>query len=328
MTKMLSSFQRRFTPLPVLPRRTLGRTGLQISILGLGMGGKSRLGAASGLPEKDQLKLLRLARDAGLNYFDTSELYENEGLLSQAFSHSELGSLVISSKFALPENGTKKIREKLETSLQRIGADHLDLYLAHAVLPADYGRLRDELVPELLELKKEGKVRFVGLSERFELDPVHSMLSGALKDDWWDVAMLGHSFLNPSAVRKVLNPAAEQEQQRGFIGIFAVRNVMSQPGLFQSKMLELVREGHLGPEWSAVPGPMPDLLRRYDVDSTVELGYRYAAHSAHIAAVMVGTGNATHLRNNIRYVGKGPLPAELLQELARHFGHLEHVSGS
>ncbi len=292
------------------------------------MGGKSRLGAASGLPEKDQLKLLRLARDAGLNYFDTSELYENEGLLGRAFSRNELGSLVISSKFTLPENGSKEIRKKLESSLRRIAVDHLDLYLVHAVPPADYGRLHDEVVPELLELKKEGKVRFVGMSERFELDPGHAMLGRALQDDWWDAAMLGHSFLNPSATRKVLHPAAEQKQGRGFIGMFAVRNVMSQPGLFQSKMLELVREGHLGPEWSDIPGPMPDHLRRYDVDSTVELGYRYAAYSAHIAAVMMGTGNAKHLRENIRSVGKGPLPEELLRELARHFGHLEHVSGS
>ncbi|MDD5262354.1 MAG: hypothetical protein PHD76_10965 [Methylacidiphilales bacterium] len=69
-------------------------------------------------------------------------------------------------------------------------------------------------------------------------------------------------------------------------------------------------------------------VARYDVDSTVELGYRYAAYCANIATVLVGTGSVKHLRENIRSVGKGPLPAELLQELARHFGHLEHVSGS
>jgi aryl-alcohol dehydrogenase-like predicted oxidoreductase len=299
---------------------------LAVSHVGLGLGGKSRVGANQGLSPKEQCQILRGARDAGINYFDTAEAYGNESRISQAFTAKEREGLVISSKFTTDGLKAAGLRDKLEATLRKIGLSHLDVYLGHAVTPGEYVRLREELVPALQDLQKEGKIRYFGLSERFEIDPGHAMLSQAAADGCWDVLMVGYSLLNPSARARVFPLALENGC--GLIGMFAVRRVLARNDLFLQTVQDLARDGRIDSAWARSLGPLPGWLRRHGIGSLVELAYRYAVHTSELSTVLVGTGNLRHLHDNIRSVGKGPLPDELLQELHHHFGHLDHLTGS
>jgi L-galactose dehydrogenase len=306
--------------------RTLGRDRLPISSVGFGLGGKSRAGANQGLSLSQQAKLLRLARDLGINYFDTAESYGNESLLTAAFSPGERNSLIISSKFSIPPTGPIQVQHSLEKSLQNLGRDCIDIYLVHALAPNDYQRVLNEALPDLLRLKQEGKIRCIGISERFEVDPSHTMVRKALQDHGWDIFMVGHSVINPSAGLHILPQA--QAQGLDMLGMFAVRNVMSQPDRFRELIRQLVQEGHVAAHGSTSSEPLHDLMRDHGIHSLTELGYRFTAHAPGLSSMLLGTGNSKHLKENIRAVTKGPLPQEILTALFSCFGHLDHLSGS
>jgi aryl-alcohol dehydrogenase-like predicted oxidoreductase len=74
-------------PIPTMRYRTFGRTGLTVSILGLGTGGPSQLGQSRGVPEADAAHLVRHALDCGVNLIDTAAYYrESEAILGRALS--------------------------------------------------------------------------------------------------------------------------------------------------------------------------------------------------------------------------------------------------
>ena len=87
----------------------------------------------------------------------------------------------------------------LEASLKRLETDYVDIYSLHGVAADEYDYLTSEIFPSLQQLKTEGKIRFIGITEAFHSDPGHEMLQRALKDDIWDVIMVGINILNQSA---------------------------------------------------------------------------------------------------------------------------------
>src|ERR1700683_3236882 len=77
---------------------TLGRTGLRVSVAGLGCGGNSRLGLGTGKGEDDAVALVRAAIELGVNFFDTAEAYGTERVLGRALAGVARDSVVVSSK--------------------------------------------------------------------------------------------------------------------------------------------------------------------------------------------------------------------------------------
>ena len=153
--------------------RTLGRLGPEVSAIGLGCMGMS---AFYGQPstEQDGIALIYRALDLGLTFFDTAEMYgphTNEVLLGkalngrreEAFVATKFGIGYNADRTALTVDGSPaNVRRAIEGSLQRLGTDHVDLYYLHRV---DANTPIEETVGAMAELVKEGKVRFLGLSE-------------------------------------------------------------------------------------------------------------------------------------------------------------------
>lgn len=153
--------------------RTLGRSGPEVSAIGLGCMGMS---AFYGQPstEQDGIALIHKALDLGLTFFDTAEMYgphTNEVLLGkalkgrreEAFVATKFGIGFNAERTALTVDGSPaNVRRAIEGSLQRLGMDHVDLYYLHRVDP---NTPIEETVGAMAELVKEGKVRFLGLSE-------------------------------------------------------------------------------------------------------------------------------------------------------------------
>ncbi|MBN9313345.1 MAG: aldo/keto reductase [Chryseobacterium sp. 39-10] len=158
--------------------RTLGKTGEKLSEIGLGCMGMSFAYGAT--DEKENISVLHKALDLGINFWDTADMYangENEKLISKVLVPNR-DRVFIATKFgfryrdgiAAPSgaNGTyfdgspKWMKEAVENSLKRLKIEVIDLYYAHRVDP---NIPVEETVGAMAELVKEGKVRYLGLSE-------------------------------------------------------------------------------------------------------------------------------------------------------------------
>jgi aryl-alcohol dehydrogenase-like predicted oxidoreductase len=130
--------------------------------------------AGAGSDEDESLRTIRHARELGIDFIDTAEMYgpyANEELVGRAIA-GRRDEFVVASKFGIlshrhggerridgsPEN----LRTAIEGSLRRLGTDHVDLYYQHRIDP---GTPIEETVGALAELVEEGKIRHIGLSE-------------------------------------------------------------------------------------------------------------------------------------------------------------------
>ena len=103
---------------------TLGRTGLKVSVAGLGCGGSSRLGQSTGKSEAESVALVRRAVDLGVNFFDTAEAYGTETIVGLALRQLPRDSVVISTKSRIRRGGKLvgggDVVANLDASLQRL----------------------------------------------------------------------------------------------------------------------------------------------------------------------------------------------------------------
>jgi L-galactose dehydrogenase len=303
--------------------RTFGRTGLRVGICGLGGGGESRLGLKKGSTEDQAIAVVRRAVELGINYVDTAPNYGTEDVIGRALA-GRRDDVVISSKtVARRDDGSQlvaaDVRRALEGTLRKLRSDVVDVYHLHRVRPDDYAYAALEIVPELLRLRDEGKIRFLGISESTGSDARHSMLSRAVQDDVWDVVMTGFTFFNQSA-RDVLFPTTIQKDIA--IEIMAsARSYFSRPEQLVEEIGRLVEAGVIGRDDIDPADPL-GFLADGGVQSLTEASYRFVAHEPGVHVVLVGTGNPAHLEENARALSAGPLPPEVSERLVSLFGHL------
>jgi aryl-alcohol dehydrogenase-like predicted oxidoreductase len=133
---------------------TLGRTGLKVSVAGLGCGGFRRLGLGTGKSEAEAVALVRQALDLGVNLLDTASIYGTESVVGQAIKSVPRDSVVIATKAWIPRREGRSAAERavqsLDNSLKRLGTDYIDIFQLHGVSPSGYDQARDIIVPALL----------------------------------------------------------------------------------------------------------------------------------------------------------------------------------
>ena len=310
---------------------TLGRTGLRVSVAGLGCGGPSRLGLRnSGAGESQAVALVRQAFDLGVNFLDTAQSYGTERVVGKAIAGIVRENIVISTKKTLPPADhpypDKEIKEGLGQSLKLLGTDYIDIYHLHGVEPKDYRFAKERLMPVLAHLREQGKIRFAGVTEGFVPDPSHQMLQQGLREDLWDVVMVGFNLINPSA-RKTVFPMT-REKDVAVVNMFAVRRALSQPEGLKNICTDLVRKGLLAPGTLNADNPLEFVLREGGVSTLPEAGYRFCRHEPGVHVVLTGTGNPEHLKSNIESILKPPLPKPVLARLEEIFGQFDFLTGN
>lgn len=158
-----------------MQKRELGRSGLQVSAIGLGCMGIS-FGYADKLSKEDGVALIRAAFDRGVTFFDTAEVYgpfENEKVVGEALAPFR-DRVVIATKFGFdidPSTGENRggmtsrpdrIRQAVEGSLVRLGVESIDLLYQHRVDPSVP---IEDVAGAVRDLISQGKVKHFGLSE-------------------------------------------------------------------------------------------------------------------------------------------------------------------
>lgn len=310
---------------------TLGKTGLKVSVVGLGCGGPSRLGLRDNANSRERaIGMVRQAMDLGINFIDTAQSYETEGIVGKAIAGIPRDRVVISTKKTLPDanqkNPENEIKKGLEQSLKQLGTDRVDVYHLHGVEPKDYDFARDRLMPVMRRLREQGKIRFIGVTEGFVQDPSHQMLQQSLKEDLWDVVMVGFNLLNPSARRAVF--PTTREKGVGVLNMFAVRRALSQPERLKTIVADLIRRGAVSPSAMNAKDPVDFMLRESSARTLPEVAYRFCRHEPGVDVVLTGTGNPEHLKANVQSILKPALPERVLQKLEAIFGSLDTLTGN
>ncbi len=187
---------------PVLQYRTLGKTGLEVTAVSMGVMNCS-----------DPAVLLR-AYDLGINFYDTADCYmhgHNEEMVGKAFEGKRQKVFIQTKVHAHDE---KKMRASVERSLRRLRTDYIDVLVWHGHSSPD--EVSDPKLFEFMsKMKKEGKVRFTGFSAHSHMA---SLLREAAKSNLHDVALVSYNFTHSKDLKEAVALASKSG-----IGIVAMK---------------------------------------------------------------------------------------------------------
>jgi aryl-alcohol dehydrogenase-like predicted oxidoreductase len=306
---------------------TLGRTGLKVSVAGLGCGGFSRLGLGTGQSADHAIGIVRQAMDLGVNLIDTAAVYGTEDVVGAVLRQVPRDSVVVCTKASKPAGDpaftVDKVVASLDGSLQRLGLDYVDVFQLHAVPPAAYAHVREAIVPALLQQRDKGKFRFLGITETAPNDPEQVMLNQAMQDSCWDTAMLAFHLMDQVARTQVFPHTLAN--RIGTLMMFAVRSIFARPAQLASTMRELAAAGQVPALLGEADDPLGFLVHPEGASSVTDAAYRYVRHEPGVDVVLFGTGDPEHLRTNVQSILKPPLPAADRAKLQELFSHLRGV---
>jgi aryl-alcohol dehydrogenase-like predicted oxidoreductase len=317
----------------------LGRTDLRVSQLGFGCGSIGGLLVRGEYPKMRET--VSRALELGINYFDTAPLYGN------GQSEVNLGAVVrelraevlIGTKVRLSEEDTGRIREAIsrsvEESLRRLGRETIDLIQLHNLIGLSRLPERDWIRLDLSDLdtameafgalKEQGKVRFWGVTALGETDALRAAVaSGRLQS-----IQVPYNLLNPTAgaaagrnfpfqdYGEIIDHAAEHR-----IGAIAIR-ILAGGALSGAMERHPVAQAWVNPiaseqEYSA------DIARarRYSflvekgiVGNLVEAAVRFVVSKVGITTALLGISSLDQLEKAVEYVERGPLPADVLEDI-------------
>jgi aryl-alcohol dehydrogenase-like predicted oxidoreductase len=306
---------------------TLGKTGLRVSVAGLGTGGFSRMGLKSGLTEDESARLILDAVDLGVTFIDTAPPYGTEGVVGRALKSIPREQVVVATKSTVHRNGEwwkpERVVKSLDNSLRVMGTDYVDVFNLHALEAYEYDYALNTLAPALVKQKEKGKIRHIGLTENPIVDFINEALRRALHDPVWEVYMVGFHMLHQGARQNVF--PLTQKKEIGTLIMFAVRSIFADPPRVAREMRELADKGLVEKWLGETDNPLGFLVHEGGAASMIEAAYRFARHEPGVDVVLFGTGDAAHLRTNVESLLKPPLPEADRKKLAALFGRLKGV---
>lgn len=295
--------------------RTLGRTGLQVSELGLG---GLFISSVGGVPEDESVRAIRRALELGINYVDTAPTYANSEEVLGVALDGVRQSYILSTKLGgRPEPFSPKdksaLRQSIETSLRLLHRDTVDILMIHEPdRPGqydwwtDYDAFHGPVVEVLQELKQQGVIRFTGLGGTTAYELPRIMATG-----FYDVvlAAFNYSLLWREAAVAVL-PEAKKQNMGLIIG-----SPLQQGGLSRRYDDEV---NHGAPWLSPQRRAQYQALYAY-LDEIglplAEIALRWVISNPDISTVLMGARSVAEVEQNVAAVEKGPLPSSVIKRL-------------
>jgi aryl-alcohol dehydrogenase-like predicted oxidoreductase len=310
--------------MPAMDYTTLGRSGLKVSVAGLGCGGFSRLGLKTGLSEEQSAGLIHQAVGLGVNFIDTAPGYGTEGVVGKALKTIPRDQVVVATKTYVHRSGEWATPEgvvaSLDNSLRVMGTDYIDVFNLHGVLADEYQHAIEIIAPALVEQKAKGKIRHIGITENPIPDHTNAMLKLAVRDGVWEVFMVGFHMMHQGARQNVF--PITQANGVGTLLMFAVRSMFADPPRIARELRELAAKGLVDKSLGETGDPLGFLIHEGGAANITEAAYRYVRHEPGVDVVLFGTGDAAHLRANVASLLKPPLPEADRAKLKALFSHL------
>jgi len=320
-----------------MENRKLGRTGLDVSVLGFGCGAVGGL-MVRGTPA-DQERAVARAIELGITYFDTAAMYgngESERNLGRVMK-SLKPDIRVGTKVRIPAGERNRVAaavtQSLEASLQRLQLERVDLFQLHNHITRD-GRDSDltpeivlgEVVPAFERSREQGKTRFYGITAVGDTPALHQVADARA----FDTAQVSYNLLNPSAGATV--PAGYPAHDFGDLlghtraanmGVINIR-VLAAGALSGSEerhplgspTVEPIGSGstyHLDAERARRLQP---LIQEGHAESLIDAALRFAIANAAVSTVLVGYSPLDQLEYAARSLNKGPLSRAALDRLA------------
>jgi L-galactose dehydrogenase/L-glyceraldehyde 3-phosphate reductase len=320
-----------------MEKRTFGRSGMQISLLGFGCGAVGGL-MVRGDPN-DQERTIARAMEAGVNYFDTAVQYgdgESERNLGRVLQKLRPRDAIVGTKVRLPSAEFGRIGaavgKSLEASLVRLRMERVDILHLHNAIRVKEGgdslsvrQVLEEVVPAFEKLREQGKMRFLGITAVGDTVALHQVIDARV----FDSAQVVYNMLNPSAASSLRPNYPGQDYARLFdhtraagIGVIGIR-VLAGGALSGSA------ERH--PIASPPPAPigsggsynvdlenaqrLQPLLEEGFAESLTEAATRFAISHPAVGTILVGMATPQQFEQALTAVQNGPLPQAALDQL-------------
>ncbi|HEY4507121.1 MAG TPA: aldo/keto reductase [Candidatus Paceibacterota bacterium] len=294
--------------------KTMGRTGLRVSRLGLGtaeIGMPYGIGLRTVPTELQAIQLLRGAVDLGINLFDTAHIHQRADERIAKSGIAKLPGVIIATKCAhFLEKGEdpprveleRRIRTEVEDNLRNLQVDSLTILQLHGGSRAQIKR--GDLIEVLSKLKQEGKIQFSGISIRGELAAM-----AAVSCDFFDVVNIAYSILD-QRLGDLFLPMALMENVGVINRSILLRGVLGDCAVDLPRELNLLKNNSLEANRIATELSM----------SLPSLAIRFAlSKDFSISTSLIGTNKLEHLYEAVLAAEYGPLPDEVclrLSELA------------
>jgi aryl-alcohol dehydrogenase-like predicted oxidoreductase len=316
--------------------REFGRTGMRLSVLGFGCGAVGGL-MVRGDPA-DQERTVARAIAAGVNYFDTAVLYGNgasEQNLGRVLQRLKPADVVVGTKVRVPpgQSIADTLTTSLEGSLARLRRDRVDIFHLHNPITQTGGgsalsvrQVLDEAVPAFERLRRQGKIRFLGITALGDTTALHQVIDAGA----FDSAQVVINMLNPSAAEELPANYPAQDYGRLFdstsaagVGVVGIR-VLAGGALSGSA------------ERHPIAGPAPEPIgsaMSYDADvararrllalvkdgfaaTLSEAATRFALSHSAMGTLLVGMATPQQFEDALAAVQKGPLPRAAFDRLS------------
>ena len=319
-----------------MQKRKLGRTGLEVSVLGYGAGAVGGL-FTKGRPP-DQERAAARAIEAGINYFDTAALYgngESERNLGRVLKALK-AQVIVGTKVRLSAEHradvAKAIAQGMDDSLKRMGRDHVDLFQLHNPLVAKDGGdnlaidiALNEVAPALEKLRRAGKTRFIGLSGVGET----AALQRAIDSKLFDTIQVVYNALNPSAGGPMPKGAPGQDYgglldraKAADMGTIIIRalagGALAGTAERHPVAMQVVDPIGSAPDFAADVArarQLEPLVREGAAGSLTELAERFVIAHPAVSTMLVGYSTLDQLEAAIAAVNKGPLSEAALKRV-------------
>ncbi|MCU9613774.1 aldo/keto reductase [Caldibacillus lycopersici] len=306
--------------------RKLGKSDLFVSKLGLGC-------MSLGTEERHATEIIHTALDAGINYFDTADLYDvgvNEQIVGKALKHVR-DQVIIATKAGNRWKEDKSgwywdaskayIKEAVKQSLKRLGTEYIDLYQLHG------GTMEDpieETIAAFEELKAEGLIRYYGISS---IRP--TVIHEFVKHSNIDSVMMQYSILDRRPEEQAM-PLLHDH------GISVIARGPLARGLLSEAMLTKASEaikknGYLEYSYEELNDIIPKLKEKVANNrSLTSVSLQYVLNNPVVASAIAGASSVAQLKENIASSQASPLTTEeiqLVQKLTKTTGYREHRLG-
>ncbi len=282
-----------------MERRKFGNTGIEVSVLGFGA---MHVGSTK-VEDNDAGRMLNEVLDLGINLVDTARAYgQSERRIGQFISHRR-NEFILSTKVGYDVQWQsdwtyEAVVGGIDQALKLMKTNYIDIVHLHSC-SLDILK-RGDVIRGLEKKKNEGKVRFIAYSGE------NDALKYAISTGRFDSIQASLNICDQRIIDDILPDAVKSG-----LGMIAKRPVANAPWRFDSPP-----SGHYSAEyWHR--------LKKMNIDlhgmDWLELAIRFSAYTEGVSSCIAGTSSVDHLKENIMSLEKGPLSAEIIQEIRSEF---------